>query len=121
MHGASLRILIADDDPLVRMIMVTALQDAGFEVLEASDGAEACQLAENPDNVALIITDLNMPNADGIAVANWARRHHPNMPVLFVSGRPDLLKALPQPYRYLSKPFSVEQLAKTVDQLLNNR
>jgi DNA-binding response OmpR family regulator len=95
-----------------------SLEDAGFEILEASGGAEACRLVEDPDNVRLIITDLNMPDVDGIAVAHWARRHHPEVPVLFVSGRPDLLASLVIPYCYLAKPFSIAQLTKAVGELL---
>jgi CheY-like chemotaxis protein len=119
MMSAGGRVLVADDDPLVRQVMVDTLEDAGFEVLEASGGAEACRLVEDPDNVALIVTDLNMPDVDGIAVAHWSRTHHPNVPVLFVSGRPDLLTSLAIPYRYLAKPFSIRQLAETVSELLD--
>jgi CheY-like chemotaxis protein len=118
-NNAGWRILVVDDDLLVRQVMVDALQDVGFEVLEASGGAEACRIVDDPDNVALIVTDLNMPDFDGIAVANWARLYHPNIPVLFVSGRPDLLMPLAGPCCFLAKPFSMEQLTKTVGELLD--
>lgn len=119
MSDAGLRVLVADDDALVRMIMAETLRDAGFDVVEASGGAEACRLVEDPDHVALIVTDLNMPDFDGVAVANWARMHHPAVPILFVSGRPDLMQSVADPYHYLAKPFSMGQLAQAVGALLN--
>ena len=119
MSEGNTRVLIADDDPLVRMIMVDTLGDAGFDILEATNGIEACRLLDDPDNIDLVVTDLNMPGSDGIEVAKCARTHHPKVPVLFVSGRPDLLTSLPFPYRYLAKPFTLQTLAATVRELLH--
>jgi CheY-like chemotaxis protein len=119
MQTAAERILVVDDDPLVLQIMLETLEYAGFEVLAASGGAEACRLVESPDHVALIVTDLNMSDVNGIAVAQWSRTYHPDIHVLFVSGRPDLLTPLAVPYRYLAKPFTVRQLTETVSELLD--
>jgi DNA-binding response OmpR family regulator len=119
MDKAGRRILVADDDPTVRMLMVQTLEDAGFEILEASGGFEACSLMNDPDHVDLVVTDLNMPGADGIAVAEWSRGRHPDVPVLFVSGRPDLLGAFAFPWGYLAKPFKMEELTSKVVELLS--
>ena len=115
-----MRVLVVEDEPLIRFLMVDTLQDAGFDVLEAPSGVEACRLIDNPDQVDLVVTDLNMPEADGIAVARKARARAPDVPVLFVSARSDLLKSLsaPRPYRYLAKPFSMAQFSAAVDELL---
>jgi CheY-like chemotaxis protein len=115
-----MRVLVAEDEPFIRMFIVDILTAAGFDILEAASGTEACQLVDGPNHVDLVVTDLNMPQADGIAVAKRAREHSPNVPVLFVSGRPDLLAALsaPRPYSYLTKPFSTKELATAVEGLL---
>jgi DNA-binding NtrC family response regulator len=118
MRTAAERILVVDNDPLVLQIMLETLEYAGFEVLAASGGTEACRLVERPDHVALIVTELNIPDVNGIAVAQWAETYHPNVHVLFVSGRPDLLTPLAVPYRYLAKPFTVRQLTETVSEML---
>jgi CheY-like chemotaxis protein len=116
-----MRVLVVEDEPLIRMLMVEILAAAGFDILEAASGPEACRLIEDPNHVDLVVTDLNMPQADGITVANRARKHSPNVPVLFVSARSDLLASLsaPRPYSYLTKPFSMEELATAVARLLN--
>jgi DNA-binding response OmpR family regulator len=119
MDNADRRILVADDDPFVRMLMVETLKDAGFNILEASGGAEACRLMDDPDDVDLVVTDLNMPDPDGIAVAEWARERHQHVRILFVSGRPDLLRACGFSWSYLAKPFKMEELASKVVEMLS--
>ena len=111
---------MADDDPGVRIVVVTALEDAGYDVLEARCGAEAIALIDDPDHVELVVTDLNMPGHDGVAVAAKARAANPDMLVLYITGRPDLL-ALRQPtgaYRRLDKPFTPARLAAIVSEML---
>ena len=114
------RVLLAEDDPLIRGLIVDVLMDADFDVMEASDGAEAIHLMDDPDGVHLVVTDLNMPGADGIEVARHARLHHPKVSILFISGRPDLLVAgkPPEPFRYLAKPFGVDAFMAAVDDLV---
>jgi CheY-like chemotaxis protein len=115
-----MRVLVVEDEPLMRMLMVDILEEAGFDVLEAASGLEACRLIEDPNHIDLIVTDLNMPEANGVVVAKRARAHAPDIPVLFVSARSDLLKSLsaPRPYSYLAKPFTIEQFSAAVDDLL---
>ena len=114
------RVLVADDEPVVRMVMVDALNDVGLDILEAADGAEALKLMRSPDSVDVLVTDVNMPAPDGIAVAQEARSLHPNIPVLFVTARPDSLESpgTPVPHQTLRKPFSMAELVKKVRELL---
>ena len=121
MIASQRRVLIAEHDSIIRMLMVDVLVDADFDVLEASDGTEAIHLMDDPDGVDLLVTDLNMPGADCIAVARYARLHHPGVSILFISGRPDLLVAgkPPRPFRYLVKPISVGSFMAAVDGLVS--
>jgi DNA-binding response OmpR family regulator len=96
---------VAEDEPLIRMDIVETLADDGFNVLEASEGSEALRLIDDPDHVVLVVTDVNMPGVDGIAVALHARERHPEVPILFVSARPDLL-SLPRTPRPFSPSYS---------------
>ena len=116
-----MRVLVVDDEPAIRMFLVAALEDDGFEVIEAPSGIEACKLVEEPDHIDLVVTDLNMPEADGVQVATCARRFDASVPVLFISGRADLLAGLPipRPYSFLRKPFTLEQFSARVEQMLN--
>ena len=116
----SAKILVAEDEPLIRMDLVEALAEDGFDVLEASDGSEALRLIDNPDHVVLVVTDVNMPGVDGIDVAVRARERHPKIPVLFVSARPDLLSLprTPRPFSHITKPFKMADLIAKVRALL---
>ena len=98
--------------------MMDTLEDAGFHILEAANGTEACRLLDDPDDIDLVVTDINVPGSDGIKIARCARAHHPKIPVSFVSGRPDLLTSLPC-YRYLAKPFTLQTLTAIVRELLH--
>lgn len=122
MTEARKRVLLAENEPAIREIMTEVLEDHGLDVLPASDGSEAMRLYDNSDHVRLIVTDVNMPGADGSEVAQHARAHDPRIPVLFVSGRPETLEvaATLQPYLFLSKPFNLTKLFDAVDSLLKS-
>ena len=123
MTRRGLRILVAEDEALIRMLIVDTLDEAGYDVLEASGGEQALKLLVSPDDVDILVTDLHMPGADGIAVATAARRHHPEIPVLFVTARGDLLEnpGTPTPYDLLTKPFSLVALGAAVDEIASRR
>jgi DNA-binding response OmpR family regulator len=118
-----MRVLIVDDEPVIRLFLVETLEQDGFEVLEASSGVEACQLMKDPDHVELVVTDLNMPGGDGVEVAKCARKFDADVPVLFISGRADLMAELPipRPYSLLRKPFHMDQLSEAVTRLVNRQ
>jgi DNA-binding response OmpR family regulator len=110
-------IVVVEDEFLVRMMVVEALADAGFEVIEAASGDAAIALLGS-DSVQLVITDINLRGSlDGIAVARAARTHRPSMPIIFMSGRPSKLteaRVLDHPAVFLQKPFTMSQLVNDV-------
>jgi CheY-like chemotaxis protein len=57
-----MRVLVAGNQPLLRLLLVMTLEDEGFEVIEASFGVAACKLIEDPDHVDLVVTDLPRDN-----------------------------------------------------------
>lgn len=117
---SSARILVAEDEPLVRMFIVETLRDANYAVVEAGSGTEAAVLFDEPGHVALVVTDLHMPGMDGVELAIHVRRRRPDIGVLFISARSDLLETsrTPKPYRFLSKPFSMAALLAAVSEML---
>ena len=114
------RILVAEDDPLVRRIIIDMLDMSDFDLIEAASGHEALRLMDIANGADLLITDLNMPGMDGIELAHHVRRLYPEIPILFVSGRLYLLNTgfPPKPYRYLPKPFRLQDLVQTVSDML---
>jgi CheY-like chemotaxis protein len=106
--------LVVDDDALVRESMAAVLEDLCDQVYQAGNGLEGLeQLARHPD-ISLIVTDIAMPHLDGIAFADRARRTHPDVKVLFVSGR----QRPPPRERFLTKPFAVGALVSAVHHLM---
>src|SRR5262249_25686453 len=121
---ANQRILIADDEPDIRLVLRTRLELDGFTVLEASDGAQAVRMAqaEKPD---LIVLDVMMPEMDGVEVCNRLRASFDtrNIPVIMVTARAgnrDKLSGLEQGANdYITKPFDMKELSQRVRNTLD--
>ena len=116
-------LLIADDDPDLRLLLQTTLEDPAYRILEASDGESALHLVrqERPD---VVILDRMMPKLDGLEVAEAvladpAIRHIPLI-LLTALEQPAVGGGEPAPevFAYLLKPFSPLQLLETVRQAL---
>jgi two-component system, cell cycle sensor histidine kinase and response regulator CckA len=81
-------ILIVDDEPMVRLVVGRLLQEWDFKVLEADNGRSALKAAQNfKGQLSLVITDLVMPYMDGCEFANAFRPLHPDVPILFMTGK----------------------------------
>ena len=115
---ASPTVLVVEDDPLVRMVAVTQLQDRGFSVLEAPSGDEAQILVKHNRQIAVVFSDVQMPGTmDGIALARWLASECPVIKVLLTSGRA-MLPTRTSAWRFLPKPYSVDELDRQLRRLL---
>jgi CheY-like chemotaxis protein len=118
-------ILIVDDEPSVRSAMRRALEEQGYDVLEASTGAEAIvRLGEAPGGVHLVVCDLIMPQMSGSTLGTAIRERWPALPVLYVSGFPGAERdedMMPAGAPFLKKPFSPEALTARVRSILDGR
>lgn len=110
-------ILIVDDDSAIRKLVATLLRSRGFSALEARNGLEAVQLyGSYHADIALVITDAQMPVMDGLEAIDRMRELSPGLRVIMVSGAgPDL--AAPA-CALLRKPFTPAQLLAEVDRAL---
>ncbi len=116
------RVLLVEDEGLIRLTLAETLQDAGYAVTEAVNGDEACALLEAAP-FDLLLTDIQMPGGtDGVAVARDFHRRHPTSPVVYMSGRPDALSrvALSGREALLRKPFGGGQMLDALRTLLAN-
>ncbi|MFZ5478187.1 MAG: response regulator [Myxococcota bacterium] len=111
------RILVVDDDPIVLETLGLMLAAFGYAV-EAVESGEAALAAAARDPVDLLLTDIRMPEMDGHELAAAFERAWPDTPVLFLSGYADDRPTLGPRRRYMSKPFDMHELLRTVGELL---
>ncbi|MFZ3484518.1 cell cycle two-component system response regulator CpdR [Sphingomonas sp. 3-13AW] len=113
------RILLAEDDQVMREYLARALERSGYQVAAVDRGTEAIPLLES-ESFDLLLTDIVMPEMDGIELAQRAQEIAPDMRVMFITGFAAVTlkagKAVPQA-RVLSKPFHLRDLVREVDQL----
>lgn len=112
------KVLVVEDDPGIRMLVATALKRAGFAVLEARDGVEAMDFVPEAD---LVVLDVGLPRKSGWEVLEAIRQNFGQLPVL-ITGHSDeasRVRGLESGADdYLTKPFSVRELAARVKALL---
>ena len=119
--GARGTVLLVEDEAMVRTVAERALTRHGYTVLVAENGEAALEILEREGKVDLMISDVVMPTMDGPTTVRAARKLHPDLPILFISGYAEeqLRKSIDIPnVSFLAKPFSVQQLAETVRDVL---
>jgi DNA-binding NtrC family response regulator len=122
---ASSRVLVVDDEPLVRWAIAQTLSDLSYEVGEAGDAASARRAileAEQPPDLALI--DLRLPDSDDLSLAFFIRTHAPDTPIVLMTafGTPEILEqAAAFGIPVLNKPFDMSELTALVDRTFTLR
>lgn len=120
-------ILLAEDELAVRQLTARILRTHGYTVFEAVNGAEAVTIAQQQraKPINMLITDMIMPDTNGIELAAKVRSYLPNIPTLYMSGYTDHALVGPSlqqsDFTFLQKPFSVEALLHKVRQVLGQR
>ena len=112
------KILIVDDDVLVRNALCAMLEDLGHTVLVAASALQALQRLESEPSIEIVLTDYAMPIVDGVELANRIRIRWPNLPVMLMSGNLKPARSGLEDFAYLLKPFSQEQLQASLARLL---
>ncbi len=117
-------VLLVEDEPDVRMIIVDVLSDLGYTVLEAADGRSGLQILELDSRVDLLVTDVGLPGGmDGRQLADTARQRRPGLKVLFVTGYAESAAmgsgAMGPGMQVMTKPFAVGVLAARVQGIIS--
>lgn len=116
-----MRILLAEDDDSMRRFLERALERAGYRVVSCATGVEAFERLK-PGAFTLLLTDIVMPEMDGIELARRASELDPALKIMFITGfaavalHPDT--QAPKDARVLSKPVHLRDLVQEVDRLL---
>ncbi len=117
-------VLVVEDDPAVRLLVIDVLQMLGYQTLEAADGNAAIRILESATAVDMLVTDVGLPGMNGRQLADVARQQYPGLPVLFMTGyaRQAASSDFLEPgMDMISKPFNLDALAKRVSDMLMER
>ena len=118
-------VLLAEDDPAVRRLVVAELTRRGFTVLEAEDGNAALEIfRREKDRVDILVTDVVMPRMNGADLARAAEKIRPGVRILFISGHPERAGTGLDPAgvpNLLMKPFTADTLAARIRELMKGR
>ncbi len=118
-HDACHRVLVIDDEPLVRDVLTELFSSQGYTVQVASDGAEAERIFM-PQTCAAALVDLRIPGDDGIRILDLIRRIDPTISVILMTGYPTLESAIAAlqhgAFSYIIKPFRLGQLLDIVQE-----
>jgi two-component system, response regulator PdtaR len=116
---ASPVVLVVEDEPLIRMLAVDVLEEAGFEVIEASTADYAILVLDKREDIRVVFTDVDMPGRlNGFQLARHVQDHHHRVKVIIGSGkcRPGPDDVAPGTI-FLQKPYPLETLVREVRQL----
>jgi len=114
-------ILIVDDDSQLLDLMSDTLSSLGYRIEGAGGGVEALEKLSS-QRFDLMITDIKMPDMDGISLLKRVRLHYPDMPVLFITGygEPEVIGRA-SPDGFLAKPFRISKIEELIEQVLSGR
>ncbi|MET3996994.1 CheY-like chemotaxis protein [Bradyrhizobium sp. i1.4.4] len=112
-------VLIVEDDLLIRLHAAQIIEDAGFDVIEASNADEAISILEARSDITILFTDIQMPGSmDGLKLAAAVRGRWPPIKIVATSGIVDVrADDLPEGGRFLPKPYDPTQLMATLREL----
>ena len=123
-NGPNMRILLVDDEDMVRELFRNVLTDAGYEVMGATNGIEALKILED-QSVDLVITDILMPEKEGVETITEIKQKYPDMRVIAISGggrvkyfMPLVIAAKAGADRALHKPIEPDDLLKAVREVM---
>ena len=118
------RVLLVDDQPELRRLFQRTLTKAGHQVAVAENGRKAVELASH-SSFDVVISDVRMPDMGGVELLRALHAEDPDLPVLLVSGSPDLETALKAveygAFEYLTKPVSFEKLGSSTQRAIEQR
>ncbi len=124
-QGDGQHVLVVEDDPSVRLLIRDVLEEVGYAAIEASDGPEAIPILASDMPIDLMISDVGLPGMNGRQLADTARLHRPDLPILFVTGYAENAAIrsgfLGTNMAMITKPFSLDDLGQKIDEILAHR
>jgi CheY-like chemotaxis protein len=111
------RVLLVDDTAIIRMMIAEFLERSGHTVIQLDNALDAVELLKTDEVFDIIVSDIEMPNLNGIDFGKIVKRDHANIPIIFISGRTlsdifDIygISGIVEEYNFLEKPFTQDEL-----------
>jgi len=121
-RGDGERVLVVEDEPAVRMLVREVLEELHYHAVEFADPLEAVPYLASGERIDLMISDVGLPGMNGRELAETARAHRPDLPILFITGYAEnaTLRSgfLGPNMSMVMKPFTLEHLAAKVSQMI---
>jgi len=118
------KVLVVDDEISVRTILKQILERSGFEAETASDGVEALEKLKAGD-FDILVTDINMPNMDGVALLKKSKEDYENLPVIFITafGKDKIIiEAMKVGLNdFIEKPFKMDAVISTINRYIKRK
>lgn len=118
------KILIVDDELNMRLVLSALLKKEGYSVTSAADGLEALQILKN-NKMDVVITDLKMPNLDGMGLLNCITEQYPEVPVIMITAHGTVATAVEALKKgaldYITKPFEQDELKSVISKAIKTR
>jgi PAS domain S-box-containing protein len=115
-------ILVIEDEPVVRAIVVEVLEDLGYRAIEAADGPSGLAILQSDLAIDLLVTDIGLPGLNGRQVADAARQTRPNLKILFMTGYAETAAMadgfLLPGMQMITKPFAIDSLAARIKAII---
>jgi PAS domain S-box-containing protein len=115
-------VLVVEDEPLVRLLIVETLNDLGYKALETADSAAALRILQSSQRLDLLVSDIGLPGLNGRQLADAARVKRPNLKVLFVTGYAENAAGssfLEPGMEMIAKPFAMDVLASKIREMIH--
>jgi PAS domain S-box-containing protein len=115
-------VLVVEDEPLVRLLIVETLNDLGYKALETADSAAALRILQSSQRIDLLVSDIGLPGLNGRQLADAARVKRPNLKVLFVTGYAENAAGssfLESGMEMIAKPFAMDVLASKIREMIH--
>ena len=113
--------LVVEDDPAVRLLVLDVLTMLGYRTLEAAEANTAMKILQSEEPIDLLLSDVGLPGMNGRQLADIAREHRPGLRVLFMTGYAEQAISsdfLDAGMDMISKPFAIDDLAMRVRDML---
>jgi PAS domain S-box-containing protein len=116
-------VLVVEDEPVVRAVILEMLGEQGYRTLEAVDGPSGLRLLRGNARVDLLVTDVGLPGMNGRQLADQARETRPNLKILFITGYAEsaaIANGFLQPgMEMITKPFDLENLSQRIRRMVS--